>query len=847
MNQMLGIILIAVMVVSDSTAESDGIYLKKDIGSTLSRDPKGDNFMQTHMLESVSSTGPFSGVSLNDLTDTPMLSRSMVFQASGHQLLAIGGGMKSSQGHDGEQVAITQEGFFIEFEAQLNAGRYAFAVQANAPDGGSDSYWLLVDGEQIDQSIAPPVGTMGKRSVAVRVTETGKHRFRLVLRESPGSVIRQVELYHTTNKMPSAPMQKELLDKHPRIFFTADDLESMKVRLKNERVRHFYTPSRVLTRKPPAFNPGGRNGGSYRGLGSYALGYLLEPDDGNLKPILEWLEMATTYPHCGVDLDAEYFIEGIALTYDWLYDYIPDDLRARVRDTIARQCRQVYEASLHGRTGGGLSFQQNHYWYAHLSLALGAAVLCGELPEAEVWLAWSWDRFERIALSFSPDGGFHEGPSYWDFSMPTLYLYTDLYEWCTGLQVSVADEGLTGQARFRFHHLYPGLSSSAALEDSGARIGQPRVSLLLWEANRFRDTAAMGMADLLESGPEWLCWNFLWLDEELESRDPLKAVALSEYYPDIETAFARTDWKDDATYLAFISRPLDGHKWAELCAEFDLGGTGHNHPAQNHFVLFGRGEVLAADPGYTYEKKTRNHNTVLIDGEGQYGDGEMWPRPTPGRARITQFVTQGDITIAVGDATSAYPESLGLTLFERTLVLAGRDLVVIYDRLVSEQARTFSWLLHHYGELSEGDDIWTVKRNSAQLGISVVLPEQFKAEVSTYRPQYIHPTRNLTPKEADIGLLELKAGPATETTFLVPLIVANVGQELLKAQDISTNTCYAIRVGGIVVAFKSREAAMTVQLPWGENFETDANVLVARLLNGEHQVVTMLKESTTHD
>ena len=792
--------------------------------------------MQTRM------PGPFSGVSLDNLTDTPILSRNMVFQASGHQLLAIGDGMRSSQGSDGGEVIVTQEGFFIEFEAQLNAGRYAFAVQASAPDSGSDSYWLLVDGEQIDQSIAPPVGTMGERSLAVRVTETGKHRFRLVLRESPGSVIRQIELYHITNKIPSAPMQKELLDRHPRLFFTADDLESMKARLENERVRQFYTPSRVLTRKPAAFNPDGRNGGSYRSLGSYALGYLLEPDDRKLKPILEWLEMATTYPHCGVDLDAEYFMEGIALTYDWLYNYIPEDLRTRVRDTIARQCRQVYEASLHGRTGGGLSFQQNHYWYAHLSLALGAAVLCGELPEAEIWLAWAWDRFERIALSFSPDGGFHEGPSYWDFSMPTLYLYTDLYEWCTGLQVPAADEGLTGQARFRFHHLYPGFALSAALEDSRVHIGQPRVSLLLWEANRFSDPVVMGMADLLKRDPEWLCWDFLWLDEELESRDPLKVVSRGEYYPDIETVFARTAWKDDATYVAFISRPLGGHKWAELCDKLGVGGTGHNHPAQNHFVLFGRGEVLAADPGYTYEKKTRNHNTVLIDGEGQYGDGEMWPRPTPGRARITQFVTQDDITITVGDATSAYPEELGLTLFQRTLVLAGRDLVVIHDRLAAEQAKTFSWLLHHYGTLSKANDTWTITRNNAQLGISVILPEQFGAEASTYRPQYIHPTRNLTPKEADIGLLELKAGPATEITFLVPLIVGDANQELLKAQDISTDTCYAIRVGDTVVAFNRGEAAMIVQLPWGEIFKTDANVLVARLLNGEQQVVTIPKE-----
>ena len=46
------------------------------------------------------------------------------------------------------------------------------------------------------------------------------------------------------------------------------------------------------------------------------------------------------------------------------------------------------------------------------------------------------------------------------------------------------------------------------------------------------------------------------------------------------------------------------------------------------------------------------------------------PGPTPGRSAITDFVTEGDISIVGGDATTAYPEELGLTQFHRWLVLA---------------------------------------------------------------------------------------------------------------------------------------------------------------------------------
>ena len=305
----------------------------------------------------------------------------------------------------------------------------------------------------------------------------------------------------------------------------------------------------------------------------------------------------------------------------------------------------------------------------------------------------------------------------------------------------------------------------------------------------------------------------------------------------METVFARTSWDDDASYVALVSRPLGGHVWSELCEKFGLSGTAHNHPEQNHFVLFGRGEVLAGDPGYTYDKQTRDHNTVLVDGKGQYGDGEMWPKPTPGRAHITQFTTQDDVTIIAADATSAYSAELGLAQFERTLVLAGRDLVVVGDRLAANQPRKFSWLLHHYGKCSRDGDGWRIVRNRAQLGVVPLLPQELTAEEMTYRPPYIHPTVNMTPKEPDVNLLELKAPAVKHTSFLVALLVGQAGDKLAAVDDESNHTCEAVRSGDTVVAFNRGKGPMTVTTPWGEKLESDAACLVARLRGSTRQVV----------
>lgn len=789
------------------------------------------------MVAVAATVGPFSGVSIDKLMDTPILSRDGIFTAVGEQLTQYTRGLKMEQ-VEGQSVGTTQQDFAFEVELDLKeAARYRITVEAKADTSGQDSYWLVLDGVQSTSPLTISRAAIAEASQAFEVTAPGKHRVGLILREGPGSVLRSVRVDTLRVKSPQAPLRPELAAKHPRLLLTEADLPILRNRMATEAGKRFYKLPSPLTRKPPAYKTGSRNGGGFRDLGSYALGHLLQPDPAQLAGVTAWLEEATKYPDCGVDLDAEYFIEGVALAYDWLYNYLSEDLRQRVRDTIVRQCKVVYEASLSNHAGGGLSYQQNHYWYSHLSLALGAAAVYGEVPEAANWLAWAWDRYERTALTIGTDGGFHEGPSYWDFSMPTLYLFTDLYEWCTGLHAPDIDRGLPGQIEFRFRHLYPGFGLTAPLEDTSQTLGRPAVKLALWEARRFKDPLAMGLADLLVTSPGTDRFNLLWLDEKLVGTEPLAKLALSKRYDDVETVFARTSWGPEATFAAFVCRPLGGHLYAELCERYGIGGTGHNHPEEGHFVLFGRGETLAGDTGYTYAKRTNEHNTVLVDGKGQYGDGEMWPVPNKGRARITRFATDKDMMIVTGDATSAYPEELGLTQFERTFVMAGRDLCVVYDRLQAREPRTFSWLLTHKGTVASGKGQWTVTRGEAKLTIAPLLPAGLTAREETYRPQFVHPTRDLTPKDPEFERLSLDTGPVTQTTFLVPLLISGAGETPVPAVSVKGENCDAVQAGQIVVAFRKAPGEMTVRAPWGEEVRSGAAVMVLRLQGADHQVL----------
>ena len=127
----------------------------------------------------------------------------------------------------------------------------------------------------------------------------------------------------------------------------------------------------------------------------------------------------------------------------------------------------------------------------------------------------------------------------------------------------------------------------------------------------------------------------------------------------------------------------------------------------------------------------------------------------------------------------------------------------------------------------------------ATLTVLPLAPAPFEGATETYRPQYVHPTRDLTPDAADIGLLELKSPRLRETTFLVPLIIGTAEESAPMVTNRSAEGVDAVQVGGTLVAFNRENAETALQLPWGEELKTSARVIVAREVDGERQIISL--------
>jgi len=208
--------------------------------------------------------------------------------------------------------------------------------------------------------------------------------------------------------------------------------------------------------------------------------------------------------------------------------------------------------------------------------------------------------------------------------------------------------------------------------------------LLRGLAREYRDPQAQWLAgetdnaDVTAQGAPWL--NLVWYDPTVPATPPDQLPTL-HHFDDIDIVSTRSGWSGDESLVVLKCGPFIGHKAVQEFS-YDPGG-GHVHPDANHFVLFRAGERLLRDDGYR-SKWTGQHNTLLIDGRGQLGEGKQWFQggqslAAKSRPRILRTTSTANLDHIVGDATDAYPADLGLERFQRHLLFVKPDVLIVAD------------------------------------------------------------------------------------------------------------------------------------------------------------------------
>jgi hypothetical protein len=254
-------------------------------------------------------------------------------------------------------------------------------------------------------------------------------------------------------------------------------------------------------------------------------------------------------------------------------------------------------------------------------------------------------------------------------------------------------------------------------------------------ARQFRDSYAQWLAQQVEdagvASPESPWLNLLWFDPGLPAASPSSLPTL-RHFEDMGIVSARSDWSGDESLVVFKCGPFLGHKGVQEFT-YDAGG-GHVHPDANHFVLFGAGEWLIRDDGYRW-KWTGQHNTLLVDGRGQMGEGKEWfdgtqPLALKARPRIVRVSSNADLDQMTGDATAAYPPELGLRRHLRHLVFLKPDVLLVCDEVRTDEPRRLELRFHPESRQAERDGQAFVMRGAKSILRLEPLGESSEVDVS---------------------------------------------------------------------------------------------------------------------
>ncbi|GAB4262980.1 MAG: hypothetical protein Kow0080_00850 [Candidatus Promineifilaceae bacterium] len=616
---------------------------------------------------------------------------------------------------------------------------------------------------------------------------------------------------------------------------------------------------------PPAEHP--CDSITYIGMAAANLGlaYLLTGDEAYLNTLREWVKAGIGYPHWGLarkpdhDLDAAWLLFGFGLAYDWVGDALPDDERLALRDKLILQGARLYDYAL--ATEGaywGSAYWQNHNWICYGGLAVAAAALMDVHPAAETWLDRAVENFKIVLPLFPEDGSDYEGVVYWRYGFPWLLIAAHLIQEEYGADLHQS-EFLRHSFHYRLHLSGPNLVDTANFGDCHDRRSAHsrmvlyrlaslyRIGEAQWLANYFEETgewAREGREGLVKPGllPEaWL--DFVWFDPTVEPK-PVAALEKTAVFPDMGLIATRSSWQSDATYLAFkCGTPNGARGWhlghaIDHKNNWDVIKASHEHPDENSFILMRGTDYLSVDPGYSKDKLTRNHSTVLVDGRGQYNEGGYNAYDGLDRAwggRLQDWFIAPGLTYGCGEAAGAYHPDLQLSQFRRQIVMVGDDLVLICDDLQSTAFHAYQWLLQTDTAAKQtAVNQFAYHNSGTQMVLTAIAPSalnhhsheiEITANPTSAKPDWIicrsQHTLVLSPSE-----------PCRQTRFLAALDLTDPGAvpAVVTVLDCMGGTAVQItRDGGTRIAAFANGRSRLVIPNW---LSTDADWVVADALTG---------------
>ncbi len=521
----------------------------------------------------------------------------------------------------------------------------------------------------------------------------------------------------------------DYLKTRPRLLYTPADKEALTKKTTDQpALWKAVLASSSRLRTTPETIADGKTYYRIEGVQSAALDAFITGNEVAKKRATESMLAHVAEPIWGtdyrpnLDLVASWYLYHISIAYDSLYNDLAEADRTKIRDGLIAHAKAIFD-EFDPAKGAKLRYDQNHTYIPAVAMVTAALALQGETPDAEEWLKRGVAIMNRCRFALGNDGYYYEGVGYWTYALHWHVRYADLMSRATGQKLATLP-ALAQTWRYGLHLSLPGNPGNFDIGDSGRWEGDARPAMrinnhaMLWGLAGMLDSPqSMMVGDLYQTrNPErdYPAAAFLW-------HSSVKPATLAEQAPyqhfaDHDVLTWRSGWDEDATCLWFRAGPPVGHAASDKLTQMTdwTINAGHVHPDIGAFLLYAKKSYLAVTTGYTAEKWTKDHNTLLVDGLGQGVDGSYWnergvPYDQLNATKIEQVYTSADYAYANGSIGSAYARQVAGVQLNRRLLITKRYLLLI-DDLKSDEPRALTWLCHASApfKLVDGNQIATL-------------------------------------------------------------------------------------------------------------------------------------------
>lgn len=476
---------------------------------------------------------------------------------------------------------------------------------------------------------------------------------------------------------------------------------------------------------------------------SFALIYLMTGNNWHFKNAKEFALASCKYPTWGLktwngrDLAAGHQLLGLALVYDWLYADLDNETKDIIRNTLLERGRVMFASKDDVRWWRNDAYVQNHLWISMTGLLAAGLAIYDEYPEVSDWLDFAHEKMSMTFSLLGDDGASHEGFNYWEYGVDFLLVFMELAR--NFLDVDLYSNEWIRQTAF--YSLYLTLprsgwkdgSNVVNFADSPREFWYRPDHILRPLAKEYKNGYAQWAADNLLNGNKGhggKTWRSVVGYDPTVNPTPPDDLPTLYHFRDMDIVVARSDWSDNASLVAHKCGPYLGHRIlsASIPIKVFEQSVGHVHPDVNHFMVFGNGEWQIRDDGYSY-KWTAQHNTLLINGKGQIGEGEQWfghinPQNLIAEPSILKVESSIDVDHIISNGAAAYPADANLKQFVRHLFFVKPNLLIVADDIIVNQPSELELRFFPEGQIAQeqSDGSYLVAGKKSVLRFQILTP-----------------------------------------------------------------------------------------------------------------------------